>query len=116
MAYEQVNGQWPDIVPALTGDEAITAAKRLYRFAMKKSWKGKWALTSGRRYTHPRRGVFYVNPGRKPGWGDPKLDSGWRDLVHMMSHYCHWRLHPGWKPHGPEHHAIEREMVAYVIA
>lgn len=110
MAYEKVNGQWPDIVPALTGDEAIAAAKRLYRFTMKKSWKGKWALTSGRRYTWPRGGTFYVNPDRGDG-----LHGGWRDLIHMMSHYCHRQLHPNHKPHDGRHHFLEKEMVAYVL-
>lgn len=108
--YHAVNGQWPDEMPPLTGPEAISAAKRLYRFAMKKPWRGKWALTSGRRYTYPRGGTFYVNPGRT-GWGT----TGWQDLVHMMSHYCHRASYPRAKPHGPQHHFLEKEMVAYVI-
>ena len=112
MKYEAVNGQWPETIPALTGEEAVAAAKRLYRFAMKKPWKGKWALTSGRRYTWPRRGVFYVNPGRE-NWS--AAAGGWQDLVHMMSHYCHRQLHPGHKPHDGRHHFLEKEMVAYVI-
>lgn len=111
--YAAVNGQWPEPMPDLHPEEALAAAKRLYRFAAGKAWKGKWALTSGRRYTWPRSGVYYVNPARTNGWSG--RDIGWRDLVHMMSHYVNQRLHPTWKPHGPEHHAIERRMVAYVI-
>jgi hypothetical protein len=107
--YHAVNGQWPDEVPVLTGAEAIAAAKRLYRFAMKRKWRGSWKLTSGRRFTWPRGSTFYVNPARGEG-----LHGGWRDLVHMMSHYCHRQLYPAHKPHGGEgtHHHIEREMVA----
>jgi hypothetical protein len=108
--YHAVNGQWPETMPPLTGPEAIAAAKRLYRFAMKRPWKGKWALTSGRRYTYPRGSTFYVNPGRT-GWGT----TGWQDLVHMMSHYCHRASYPRAKPHGPQHHFLEKEMVAYVV-
>lgn len=109
--YHAVNGQWPDVVPALTGPEAIAAAKRLYRFAMKKSWKGPWKETSGRRYTWPRGRTFFVNPART-GNG---LETGWRDLVHMMSHYCFRESYPTRRPHDPRHLFLEKEMVAYVI-
>jgi hypothetical protein len=109
--YHAVNEQWPEVMPALTGPEAIAAAKRLFRFGMKRAYKGKWKLTSGRRFTWPRNGVFYVNPNRT-GWG---VVNGWHDLVHTMSHYCHRRLHPKHKPHDGRHHFLEKEMVAYVI-
>lgn len=109
--YHAVNGQWPEVVPALTGPEAVAAAKRLYRFAMKKPWKGKWKLTSGRRYTWPRGSTFYVNPART-GSG---LETGWRDLVHMMSHYCHRERFPNRRPHDPRHLYLEKEMVEYVL-
>jgi hypothetical protein len=109
--YHAVNEQWPEVMPALTGPEAIAAAKRLYRFGMKRAFKGKWKLTSGKRFTWPRGGVFYVNPNRT-GWG---VVNGWHDLVHTMSHYCHRRLHPKHKPHDGRHHFLEKEMVAYVI-
>lgn len=109
--YHTVNSQWPETVPEITGAEAIAAAKRLYRFAMKRAWHGKWALTSGRRYTWPRSGTYYVNP-RRTGWG---VENGWHDLVHMLSHYCHRKLHPNKRPHDSRHLYLEREMVAYVI-
>lgn len=110
--YHAVNGQWPDNVPVLTGPEAIAGAKRLYRFAMKKAWRGKWKLTSGRRYTWPRGSTFYVNPTHT-GTGH---ETGWRDLVHMMSHYCHTQLHPTRRPHDPRHLFLEKEMTAYVLS
>lgn len=110
-AYQHVNSQWPEVVPELTGPEAVAAAKRLYRLAMGRPFKGTFKIVSGNRYTWVRNGVFSVNPART-GSG---LETGWRDLVHMISHLCHQRLHPTWKPHGPEHHALERRLVAYVI-
>lgn len=108
--YHSVNSKWPDTLPELSGEEALAAAKRLYRFAMKRAWRGKWKLTSGRRYTWPRGGTFYVNP-KRDGWAQ----GGWHDLVHMMSHYCHRQLRPQDKPHDPRHEYLERDMVAYVI-
>lgn len=108
--YHAVNSQWPADLPDLTGEEAIAAAKRLYRFAMKKPWPGKWELTSGNRYTWARGRIFKVNP-KRTGW----TETGWRDLVHMMSHYCHRQLFPKAKPHSGAHHFLEKEMVAYVI-
>jgi hypothetical protein len=51
--YASVNAQWPETLPMLTPNEAIAAAKRLYRFGMKRPWRGKWRATSGRRYTYP---------------------------------------------------------------
>jgi hypothetical protein len=110
--YHAVNDQWPDTMPPLTGPEAITAAKRLYRFTMKKPWRGKWKLVSGNRYTRAHQGIFCVNPNYT-GRG---AINGWHDLVHFMSHYCHQRLWPNHRPHGPNHHHIEKEMVAYVLA
>lgn len=109
--YEHVNSQWPDVLPELTAHEALAAAKRLWRVATGRSFKGKFKLTSGRRYTGPRRGTFYVNPG-----GHHFI--GWRDLVHDISHYAHWEMNRGkrgYKPHDHRHHFIERELVAYVV-
>ncbi len=109
--YAGVNGLWPETVPELNGAEAISAAKRLYRFAMKRPFKGKWKLVSGNRYTWTHNGVFCVNPAYT-GCGSV---NGWHDLVHFMSHYVARRLHPNAKPHGPQHHFIEKEMVQYVL-
>ena len=109
--YSAVNGQWPEAIPALRPDEALAAAKRLYRFAMKRAYPGKWKLASGNRFTWQRSHVFYVNPNRSNA-----EQPGWHDLVHMISHYCHRRLHPRSKPHDARHHFLEKEMVGYVIA
>lgn len=103
--YHEVNASWPADLPSLTGQEAISAAKRLYRLAMKKAFRGPWALTSGNRYSYPRGGTFYVN-----------ADRGWHHLVHDLSHHCHRRLHPNADPHGPGHSFIEREMIQHVVS
>ncbi len=105
--YEKVNATWPESVPSLSGDEAIRAAKRLYRFGMRRTFKGPVRLTSGNRYTWIRRGEMVVNTG---GW-----QGGWKGLVHMLSHYCHQRLHPEEKPHGRVHAQAEIRMIKEVL-
>lgn len=106
--YQYVNVTWPAQVPTLTGEEAVRAAKRLYRHIMARPWPGEVRLTSGNRYTYPRRGVLYVNPeGHHFG--------GWRDLVHDLSHHCFRRRHPDRRPHHWTHANLERRMIQYVL-
>lgn len=106
--YSEVNGGWPATVPNPTPQEAMSAAKRLYRKAMGKPFAGTVKVTSGNRYTYVRRRVLYVNPeGHHFG--------GWKDLVHDLSHHCHHRLHPGVRPHGSLHRTLEADLVAYVV-
>jgi hypothetical protein len=113
MAYESVNGAWPegtndgrDIVP--TPQEALAGARRLYRKAFGRPFKGKMKLTSGRRYTYIRCGIFYVNPNQNG-------DGGWHEIVHGISHYATARLHPRAPGHGAQHAWIERELISYVV-
>jgi len=110
--YATVNGQWPegtnegrDLKP--TPQEALSAARRLYRFAMGRPFKGKMRLTSGRRYTSIRGGVFTVNPDRG--------GNGWHSIVHLVSHHCAARLYPKAKPHSGQHAFLEREMIRHVV-
>lgn len=106
--YRRVNATWPEGMtvgnPALTADEAVRAAKRLYRFGMKRTWRGPVHVGSGNRYTWIRRGVMTVNP-----------EHGWHQLVHMLSHYCHRRLHPDERPHGGVHARMEIRMIKEVL-
>lgn len=125
--YHSVNGAWPegtndgrDIKP--TPQEAMSAAKRLYRFAMKRPFKGKVKLTSGNRYTWIKSGVLYVNPDQGAGIVNRHLGGklmrsggGWHELVHAMSHYCASRLYPRGKPHGAQHAFLEKEMIEHVV-
>ena len=100
-----VAATWPHpLLPALTPAEAISAAKRLYRFALGKKFSGKVIATSGNRRTWVRSGVLYVNP-----------DQGWRNIVHDLSHYAHRRLHPSEDPHGWHHARLEAAMAAKVV-
>jgi len=111
--YSSVNGAWPDgELPELTAQEAVSAAKRLYRLVMKHSFRGPVVVTSGNRYTWKYRGELRVNPNRRNA-----LHPGWHDMVHTLSHYCHRRLHPSHKPHdGRGTHAfIEKTMIEHVV-
>lgn len=112
--YHSVNSLWPpstnegrDLKP--TQQEAMAAAKRLYRFAMKKPFAGKVKLTSGRRYTWIRNHVLYVNP-------DLGGTGGWHELVHLMSHLCAQRLFPNARGHGHQHLFLEKEMIRHVVS
>lgn len=108
--YQSVNGAWPegtrdgrDLKP--TPQEARAGARKLYRIAMGKSWTGPVKITSGRRYTYPRWGVFSVNPDQRGG--------GWHEIVHSISHYAARRLYG--EAHGPRHAFIERELIKAVV-
>src|SRR5262245_26109782 len=102
--YTNVNAEWPDALPKLSGIEAMRAAKRLYRMTMGKAWPGTWKPGRGNHRTYPRGSVFLVNPGQ-----------GWHDMVHDLSHYCHRRLYPGHRPHAPSHAEVERDMIRRVV-
>lgn len=112
MAYDSVNSAWPadtndgrNLKP--TPQEALAAAKRLYRFAFKRPFRGQMKLTSGRRYTQIRSGVFYVNPDWRGG--------GWHELVHLFSHYASSRLYPHARGHGSLHSTLERDLIEHVV-
>jgi hypothetical protein len=100
--YFAVNTTWPRSTPVLTADEAVKAAKRLLRFALKRTFEVK--VTSGNRHTWVRYGILYVNP-----------ENGWHDLVHDLSHFAHQRLHPGERPHSRRHASLERRLVKEVL-
>lgn len=108
--YHTVNRQWPegsrdgrDLKP--TPQEAMSAAKRLYRIAMGKPFRGKVKPTNGNRHTWVRGGVLYVNPDRRKG--------GWHELVHAISHLAARRLYG--EAHGPRHAWIERQLIDHVV-
>jgi hypothetical protein len=103
--YVRVNAEWPTELPALTAQEAVSAAKWLWRFGTEHAWKQSIKLTSGNRHTWVRFGVLYVNP-----------DKGWRSLVHDMSHLVHHRLHPNLSGHDWRHAHLERAMIALVVS
>lgn len=102
--YVRVNGTWPKPLPPLTEQEAMSAAKRLYRTAMGRAFRGKVVITSGNRNTWVRSGVLYVNP------------KDWHDLVHDLSHYCFWQLHPHLTAHDWRHAHLERQLIEMVVS
>jgi hypothetical protein len=105
-----VNSVWPSDMPIPSAKEAITGAKRLYRRAMGRPFKGKVVVTSGNRYTWVRRGVMYVNPNSR--WGR----KGWPEIVHLLAHYCHSRKHPNARPHDHRELDMEADLTRYAIA
>lgn len=108
--YERVNGAWPDEVPPLTGDEAVRALKRLYRFATGRKLDREVQITSGNRYTWARYGVWYVNPEGHHG------RSGWPSLVHDLAHYLHMKVFsPGERPHTRTHARLELKLAKEVV-
>jgi hypothetical protein len=102
--YARLNGLWPQTLPALTDQEALSAAKRLYRLGVGRAFKGTFKLTSGNRHTWVQNGVFVVNPSK-----------GWRDLVHSVSHLAHYKTHAGKSGHHWTHIAVERKFVEHVL-
>ena len=109
--YRRVNATWPaGELPAPSALEAIRAARRLYRFALGKTWTGTVRTTEGRRYTWIYRGQLRVNPDRPGSDG-----RGWRALIHDLSHYFHGRLLPDVRPHGPDHARLEIRLIKEVL-
>lgn len=85
---------WPDgPLPKMTGEEAVRAAKRLWRKAVGLPWPGTWKAGRGNHRTYPRGTTFLVNPGQ-----------GWDGMVHDLSHQAYKYLttprpreiHLGW--------------------
>ena len=107
--YQRMNERWPKNAPAPSPAEAITGAKRLWRHAMGRSFKGQVKLTSGNRSTWIRDGILYVNPNEAP-WCN-----GWREIVHGIAHLAHRRLNRRDASHSAKQAYIERDLVAYVL-
>ena len=112
--YQQVEQAWGELL-ALSSqpvpkEKAIEVALNIYEFMFGKKFKGKTRLTSGRRYTWVRRGVLVVNPDFKQTHA-----SGWRALVHDLSHYGHSRINPENNGHGRIHAKFEAEIAQYVV-
>lgn len=105
-----VNSKWPEGLQKPSAQEAITGAKRLYRRAMGRPFRGKVVATSGNRYTWARSGVLHVNPNRH-GCGL----SGWPEIIHMLAHLCHRNLHRGDRPHSYRELEIEADLTRYAI-
>lgn len=114
--YGRVNETWDAHgagfgMQALSPEESIKAAKKIYRFMFGKSFPGDVRATSGRRVTWIRRGVMSVNPDRQE-----RNARGLRALVHDLSHYGHFKLYPGERPHSGTHARLEIRIIKQAIA
>jgi hypothetical protein len=112
--YTSVNGAWPASLPPISDQEAIEMVRRLYRRFMGRKCPVPIRIATGNRLTWHRGDHFDVNPNRQH-YGT--IDQGWKDIVHLLSHYVHGRKYPRHKPHdGRGTHAfIEREMIEHVV-
>jgi hypothetical protein len=106
---DAINAKWNGQRPVLSPEESLLAAQKLYRHAMGKVWAGRWELTSGNRFTWPKGAVFYVNPNRTRG------ERGLRDIIHLISHWCHRRLHPADKPHSIRQMRLEARLTKFAL-
>ncbi|PWT73952.1 MAG: hypothetical protein C5B60_07520 [Chloroflexi bacterium] len=109
--YASVNGVWPAELPPITNEEALELVRRLHR----KFMDGRVPavkLATGNRLTWRRNGIFYVNPNRRK---NGNIDQGWKDIVHLVSHFVHWKKYPTHKPHHPTHAWTERCMIEHVV-
>lgn len=117
--YDRANAVWPEDVPDLSVEEAMRAARRLWRFGAGRTWTGKVEpVRSRNQYTWVRRGVLYVNHNKiewVPGHGDV---GGWRSFVHDLGHCIDWwtgcRRRAG-RPHSKQHARLEARMAKEVI-
>lgn len=110
--YQRVNAVYPDPLPAApTAEEAVRAARKLYRFGTGRAWTGRVHVTSGRRFTWVYGSTLNVNPDRRRGDGE----TGWKALIHDMSHYIHRTMTTGFRPHSGEHARLEIRMVKEAI-
>ena len=91
-------------------EKAVEVALSIYQYMFGKPWKGKVKLTSGRRYTYIRNGVFAVNPNMQETYS-----SGWRSMVHDLSHYGHHFINPENNGHGRVHAEFEAEIAKWVV-
>lgn len=98
--YERVNAAWPSEVPALTAEEAVRAARKLWRWGMGRRFTGRVEVTSGNRRTWTRSGTLLVNPGH-----------GWVGFIHDMSHLLWWAANDSdTRPHEKGHAKLELAM------
>ena len=102
--YKRVNDAWPAEVPKLTAEEAVKAARRLFRFCGVKVTELK--VSSGNRNNWGNwAGGFTVNPSK-----------GWHALVHGVSHWVHYlKTRHTVAPHDKSHARLELRLVRQVV-
>jgi hypothetical protein len=101
--YDAVNTAWPAEVPTITIEAALKFATRLWKAFAKKEG------VRLRRFHRNRR-----------SWGSTERTaarhaSGWRCMVHDVSHLMHAAGNPAASAHGRVHADLELRMVRYVV-
>jgi hypothetical protein len=101
--YRAVNDRWPDVLPAITMEEAGRASRRLVKHF-------------GEGQMHRAR--YTTRPGRRWATARPTSSTtkGWHRLVHDVSHAVWSALSPASSNHNRGHGELELEMVEYVLA
>lgn len=121
VGYAAINGAWgsdPSKLRKPTDKEAIKACRlllaegfRAYGKPQLARQKRKFKITSGRRHTWPRHGVWNVNPD--------SCGRGFAEIVHAVSHWVHRRVNPGLarqRNGGHNGHAqVEAHLVKFVL-
>jgi hypothetical protein len=99
--YEPVRAALPEVLPAITRQEAEKAQRRLYRRFGK--------LEDGRKVRPYQVRRCWISP--RPIYGN---DKGWGRLIHDVSHHIFERVYPSRRPHDPLHAHYEAEIARYV--
>lgn len=122
-----VNDRFQGEQPILSPEESVMAARKLYRHAFGKAFRGEVRLTSGNRYTWVKRervvvrrgglalatlkDVLVVNPDKREG-----TTRGLRSIIHDLSHYAHSRKHPNDAPHSIRQARLERDLAVFALS
>ena len=108
--WATLNSSWPKGLAVPTDKEAIHGVKRLYRHAMGRPCPYKIQVVHHKaRHTWVRRGVLIVSPEYRHPL------RGWPAIVHDLSHWFHYRKHPGATPHDSRQARLERRLQSYVL-
>ena len=88
--------------------EAITGAKRLYRFVMGKTLKSEVHFTTGNRSTwwYLKKGRLRLHINRQEGWNE---------IIHDLAHWSNFKLNPRDKGHSNSQLSLESRMTKYAI-
>ncbi len=103
--YRDVNTAWPENLPILNMEDALRYASRL-RIKFMKIEKGPGKYKG---FTKYRRS--WASTGKTA----ESFRSGWRNLVHDVSHDVFFYSHPGLKGHSHRHADLEFRMIRYVV-
>ena len=124
-----VNDRWKalDGLKPPSEQEAIAGAKRLYRHIIGRPFEGKVRIVTGNRYSwiknlHKSDESKYemvINRMRTrsvPGGWVAEHNAGWPEIVHGLSHACHFVKNPSARPHDSQELRIEAGMTDYAIS